>query len=74
MKGAWNLKVSRVMGWVFLNGQWDQVHHMYPDLPWQRLPEEGARSSAPVSYWKQYFKMWAGPRPNLEPAPTAIEP
>lgn len=73
MKGAWNLKVSRLMGWVFLNGQWDLVHHMVPDLPWQLLPNEGAKSAEPVSYWKQYFKMWGGPRPNPEPAPTAIE-
>jgi fatty acid desaturase len=74
MKGAWNLKVSRLMGWVFLNGQWDLVHHMNPDLPWQLLPNEGARSAEPISYWRQYLKMWGGPRPNQEPAPTAIKP
>ncbi|MCU7884357.1 MAG: fatty acid desaturase [Candidatus Thiodiazotropha sp. (ex Lucinoma annulata)] len=72
MNGAWNLKVSKLMGWIFLNGQWDLVHHKYPELPWQRLPELGSSSTKPISYWKQYFRMWAGPRPNREPAPTAI--
>ena len=27
INGAWNLKVSPLMGWMFLNGQWDKVHH-----------------------------------------------
>jgi fatty acid desaturase len=74
MNGAWNLKVSRVMGWIFLNGQWDLVHHNYPDLHWQDIPEVGVQSAKPISYWKQYFRMWAGPRPNREPAPSAIDP
>lgn len=73
MNGAHNLRVSRVIGWILLNGQWDLVHHNHPQARWQTLPELGRTSRAPISYWKQYFKQWLGPRPNPQPAPTAIK-
>jgi fatty acid desaturase len=72
VNGAWNLKVSRPMGWIFLNGQWDLVHHSHPSVRWQRLPELASASRPPIPYWKQYLKLWAGPRPNQEPAPVAL--
>ena len=72
INGAWNLKVSPIMALIFLNGQWDLVHHSYPRLHWQELPEKSAVTRAPINYWKQYFKLWAGPRPNTEPAPQAM--
>ena len=70
INGAHNLKVSPIMGWIFLNSHWDLVHHQFPDLAWQSLPERGASSKAPIPYWKQYFKLWLGPRRNIEPAPV----
>lgn len=70
--GAWNLKVSRLMGMVFLNGQWDLVHHSHPRLHWQELPSKADQSTAPIDYWQQYFRLWRGPRPNTEPAPAAL--
>jgi len=73
MNGAWNLKVSRMMGWIFLNGQWDLVHHNYPRVHWQDLPTLRSTSRKPISYWRQYLKLWTGPRPNWEPAPVALE-
>lgn len=72
VNGAWNLRVSSFMGWIFLNGQWDLVHHTHPTARWQELPELGKASRQPISYWKQYLKLWAGPRPNREPAPLAL--
>ena len=73
LEGAHNLKVSRIMGWIFLNGHWDLVHHAKPNARWQQLPELGKNSRAPIPYWSQYFKQWAGPRPNAEAAPVALE-
>ena len=70
--GALNLTVSRPMGWVLLNGQWDLVHHQRPHLPWVYLPEEGKKSQPPVSYLQQYLKLWKGPRPNPESAPAVL--
>ena len=73
VNGAWNLKVSRVMGWLFLNGHWDKVHHQHPTARWQDLAELGKSSEAPIAYWSQYFRLWAGPRKNFEPAPKALK-
>ncbi|MDH5326012.1 MAG: fatty acid desaturase [Gammaproteobacteria bacterium] len=73
MNGAHNLRVSRVMAWVLLNGHWDLVHHNHPFARWQTLPELGRDSRAPISYWRQYFKQWLGPRPCPQVSPKAIE-
>ncbi len=70
--GALNLRVGRVMGWVLLNGQWDLVHHRQPHLPWNHLPEAGRNSQTPVSYWRQYARLWKGPRPCGEPGPAVL--
>lgn len=71
--GAWNLTASRPMGWILLNGHWDLVHHQHPRAHWQELPGLGSDSHAPISYWRQYLRLWAGPRPNPEPAPAALD-
>ncbi len=71
--GAWNLKVGAVMGWIFLNGQWDKVHHQQAAARWQQLPELGKMSETPIAYWPQYFSLWKGPRKNFEPAPKALD-
>ena len=73
INGAWNLKVSPLMGWLFLTGQWDKVHHQQPDVRWQDLPERGKFSDQPIPYWSQYFRLWAGPRKNFESAPKALK-
>lgn len=71
--GAWNLKVGTVMDWIFLHGQWDLVHHNYPNAPWQELPKIGEKSNKPIPYWQQYFRQWLGPRPNFQSAPKPNE-
>ena len=70
--GALNLKVSRLMSWILLKGQWDQVHHKHPEVPWLYLSDYAATTMKPVSYWRQYVSLWKGPRPNTEPAPQPI--
>ncbi len=70
--GALNLRLGRIMGWVLLNGHWDRVHHEQPHLPWIHLAEQGRRSQAPVSYWRQYLRLWRGPRLCTEPGPSVL--
>ena len=70
--GAWNLRVGPIMERVLLNGHWDLVHHNHPELRWQELPAHGIHSRAPIPYWRQYLRLWRGPRPNTEPAPSGL--
>lgn len=70
--GALNLKVSRPMGWLLLNGHWDLVHHRHPHIPWLYLSDLGQQSEAPVSYWQQYLRLWRGPRLSPEPGPEML--
>lgn len=71
--GALNLKVSRLMGWVLLNSQWDQVHHKYPHVSWVNLPKYAKQTMEPISYWKQYLRLWKGPQPNIDLAPHPVK-
>lgn len=70
--GALNLRVGRLMGALLLNGQWDRVHHRHPRVPWTRLPEIGAADGYDTDYWRQYLRLWAGPRPCDGPGPAVL--
>ena len=70
--GALNLEVSRPMSWILLQGQWDLVHHQHPHISWIHLPALGESSAQPISYWKQYIRLWKGPRPCNEPGPAML--
>ena len=77
--GALNLRVGRVMSAILLNGQWDLVHHRMPWLPWTALPAQGQRSEPPVSYWRQYLRMWRigmvrATEPSPAPLPNELTP
>lgn len=72
VNGALNLQVSTPMSWLLLKGNWDLVHHQQPRLPWTELERSGQSSVAPVSFWRQYARMWRGPVPNTEPAPEKL--
>jgi len=70
--GAWNLRVSRPMGWLLLNGQWDRVHHQHPHVSWLGLPRLAAGLAYDRGYWRQYLSLWGGPRPCREPGPRPL--
>jgi fatty acid desaturase len=70
INGAANLKVSKPMSLILLNGEWDLVHHQQPNLPWNELAKEGQKSSEKqINYLSQYLSLWKGPCPNFEAAP-----
>lgn len=70
--GALNLTVSKPMSWILLQGQWDLVHHQHPHISWIHLTHLGKQSKRPVSYLKQYFRLWKGPVPCTEPGPDIL--
>jgi len=69
---AWNLRVSRPMGWLLLNGHWDRVHHQHPHVPWIGLPRLASGLDYDRGYWSQYLSLWGGPRRCREPGPTPL--
>ena len=70
--GAWNLRVSRPMSWILLNGQWDRVHHQHPHVSWFHLPALAADLQYDRGYWRQYWRLWAGPRLCHETGPDVL--
>ncbi len=71
-EGALNLKTNLLHEKILLNGNWDLEHHLHPELPWIYLKESGKTKKADRSYIKQYFKMWTGPKKNMESPPKPI--
>lgn len=74
IEGAWNLRHFPWMSWLLLHGEWDLNHHRRPDVPWYYLPRLSPPDEPRVSYWRQYWRQWLGPRLCQEPAPRPEPP
>lgn len=61
--GAWNLRVSRVVQYLFLNYHHHRAHHQHPSVPWLHLSKYVDFTEERPSFLKIYLKMWRGPRP-----------
>jgi fatty acid desaturase len=61
--GAWNLKVGRVMQYVFLNYHHHRAHHQHPEVPWVHLGKYVDFTQFRPSFAAIYLSMWKGPRP-----------
>jgi fatty acid desaturase len=73
IEGAWNLRHFRIMSWILLHGEWDLNHHRRPEVPWYYLPQLSDNHEGHVSYIRQYWRQWLGPRANTEPAPESLQ-
>jgi fatty acid desaturase len=73
IEGAWNLQHASLMSWILLHGEWDLNHHRRPEVSWYYLPRLSTPQDSRVSYVRQYWRMWLGPRPNTEPAPESVQ-
>jgi fatty acid desaturase len=69
VEGAWNLRHYFWMSWLLLHGEWDLNHHRRPDVPWYYLPRLSPPDEPRMSYFRQYWRQWLGPRPC-----QAVEP
>jgi fatty acid desaturase len=72
--GAWNLRHVPWMSWLLLHGEFDLNHHRRPDVSWYYLPRLSPAGESRMSYWKQYWRQWLGPRPCQEPEPRPAQP
>ncbi len=73
-EGAWNLRVSAPVRWLFLNYHLHLNHHRRPDVPWLHLPEQSREADPYPSFWKIYRQMWRGPRPAASPDTLKADP
>jgi fatty acid desaturase len=61
--GAWNLRVNRVVQYLFLNYHHHKAHHQHPTVPWLHLTKYVDRTEERPSFLSIYLRMWRGPRP-----------
>jgi hypothetical protein len=71
--GAWNLRVNRVVQYVFLNYHHHLAHHQHPEIPWIHLGKFVDVRAPRPSFLSIYLSMWKGPRP-LPPEREAWPP
>jgi hypothetical protein len=72
IEGAWNLRHNRVMNLLLLQGQYDLNHHRHPEVSWYYLPRLSPPGEHQLSYHKQYWRQWMGPRLVNEPEQAPI--
>jgi fatty acid desaturase len=72
VEGAWNLWHVPWMSWLLLHGERDLNHHRRPDVSWYYLPRLSPPGEPRMSYWRQYWRQWLGPRPCREPEPRRL--
>ncbi|HKR66821.1 MAG TPA: fatty acid desaturase [Thermoanaerobaculia bacterium] len=63
VEGAWNLRVNRVVQWLFLNYHHHKAHHANPKVSWIHLPRFVDFAERRPSFLRVYLQMWRGPRP-----------
>jgi fatty acid desaturase len=60
--GAWNLRVNRLVQYLFLNYHHHKVHHGNPQIPWIHLPKHVDFTEKRPSFLSIWLRMWRGPR------------
>jgi len=63
LNGAWNLKVNRLVQFLFLNYHHHRAHHQHPRVSWLYLSHYVDFSQPRPSFLRIYLQMWLGPRP-----------
>jgi fatty acid desaturase len=63
LQGAWNLRVNRLVRWLFLNYHHHRAHHENPKAPWIHLPRLVDQNEPRPSFLRIYLSMWRGPKP-----------
>lgn len=64
--GAWNLRVSRIVQYLFLNYHHHKAHHQNPHVSWLHLPKYVDFSEHRPRFLNIWLRMWKGPQPLPE--------
>lgn len=59
--GAWDLRVTPIIRWCFLNYHLHGAHHRHPDVPWLYLHRYVDHDRPRPTFWWIYLRLWLGP-------------
>ena len=71
INGAHNLKVPVWLNLIYLNFNVHLAHHQNPHVPWVYLPVFIKKGKERISFFKNYLRLWKGPRLTHEPPPES---
>ena len=70
INGAHNLVMPRWLKFVYLNFNLHLAHHQNPGVPWIHLPHFIPNGPGRIGFFRNYLRLWTGPRLTTEPNPT----
>jgi|GEM_PF-186596 len=78
-QGAWNLRVNKIVQYLFLNYHHHLAHHQRPEVPWLYLPRYVDFAAPRPRFLSVYLSMWRGLRPfpdgnSMGAAPSLASP
>lgn len=71
--GAWNLKVNRLVHYIFLSYHHHLAHHQHPYVSWIHLKKFVDFQQKRPTHLSIWLKMWKGPTPLNEGKPIQLE-
>lgn len=71
--GAWNLRVNKIVRYLFLNYHHHLAHHQHAEVPWLYLPRYVDVFAPRPRFLTVYLSMWRGPR-RFPGAPIVASP
>lgn len=69
LNGAHNLKIPVWLNIIYLNFNIHLAHHQNPAIPWLYLPKFIKSGAGRFSFFKNYIRLWKGPRLTNESEP-----
>lgn len=72
INGAHNLKVPIWLKFVYLNFNLHLAHHQNPKIPWVHLPKYVKTGGGRIPFYRNYLRLWKGPRLTTESSPKMI--
>lgn len=69
INGAHNLIIPPWLNPVYLNFNLHLAHHQNPKIPWVHLPRFIRSGSGRISFFRNYLRLWKGPRLTTEKSP-----
>ena len=73
INGAHNLKIPVWLKLIYLNFNLHLAHHQNPKIPWLHLPKFIHSGKGRISFFRNYLRLWKGPRLTEEPSPELPE-